>query len=280
MTKEEYIKITKEKLGEDNSKVMLSQIDRYYESKEYKLPNNKYKIGDLVKLKKGTLIHGTYNNMEALRKIVKDGLVSSWFVEDSRETKYPSSVGVWNLQKDYKLIDYLNYTNGATIRYNRLLENKEYSNNSKIELIPYDKMNNITEFLEKNPCWLWSMEQTKEARFLPSKVQDMVQIAIIFNGDYAKELLKGDILEESFMSDEDVKPYINEWYYERFIKERKNKDAFFTNRESAILFGLPSNIIEGVLVGRKYEKDNKILNEIKELLPNCYICNIDGIVIK
>ena len=59
----------------------------------------------------------------------------------------------------------------------------------------------------------------------------------------------------------------------------KNKDDFFTDRESAILFGIPSNFIEGILVGRTYEKNNKILEKIKELLPNCYICNLDGKVI-
>ena len=69
-------------------------------------------------------------------------------------------------------------------------------------------------------------------------------------------------------------------YYERFIKERLNKDDFFTDRESAILFGVPVNFIEGILVGRTYEKDDSILNEIKELLPDCYICNLDGKVIR
>lgn len=69
------------------------------------------------------------------------------------------------------------------------------------------------------------------------------------------------------------------------IKQRKwyiivNKDDFFTNRESAILFGLPSNLIEGILVGRIYENDKTILKKIKELLPNVYICNIDGKVIE
>ena len=33
-------------------------------------------------------------------KISKDGLISSWFV-DGRLSKYPSSVGVWNLKQDY-----------------------------------------------------------------------------------------------------------------------------------------------------------------------------------
>ena len=81
------------------------------------------------------------------------------------------------------------------------------------------------------------------------------------------------------ISDIDVKPFINEWYYERFLNDRKNKDDFFTDRESAIIFGLPSCFIEGVLVGRKYESDEKMLSKIKELLPDCYICNLDGKVI-
>ena len=43
------------------------------------------------------------------------------------------------------------------------------------------------------------------------------------------------------------------------------EDDFFTDRESAILFGIPSNFIEGILVGRVYEKDKDILDEIKKI---------------
>lgn len=79
--------------------------------------------------------------------------------------------------------------------------------------------------------------------------------------------------------DELVKDFVNPDYYEKFIKERAKKDDFFTNRESAVLFGIPSNLIEGILVGKTYEKDQNILKEIKEILPNCYICNLEGTVI-
>ncbi len=140
-----------------------------------------------------------------------------------------------------------------------------------------DKLNNI---IINNPCRIWQMEQTKEARFMPSLVQEQVQIGIIFNAEYTKNLLAGDILDSSYLNDIDVKPFVNEHYYQDFIIDRKKKDDFFTNRESAILFGIPANLIEGILVGRKYEHDNIILNEIKELIPNGYICNLDGIIIK
>ena len=53
-----------------------------------------------------------------------------------------------------------------------------------------------------------------------------------------------------------------------------------TDRESAIFFGLPKILIEGVIVGRIYEKDLEKLDYIKSKLPDAYICNVDGKVIK
>lgn len=158
-------------------------------------------------------------------------------------------------------------------------ENKEVS---KTAVIPYDKMSNINQISQKYNCHMWLMEQTKEARFMPSLNQDNVQIGIIFNANKVKEsnLLLGDILDTNNFNDIDVKDFINPDYYEKFIKDRARKNDFFTNRESAVLFGIPSNLIEGILVGRTSEKDSTILNEIKKLLPNCYICNLDGKIIE
>lgn len=45
------------------------------------------------------------------------------------------------------------------------------------------------------------------------------------------------------------------------------------------MFGLPPSLIEGVFVGRKLEQDQEALNYIKNKLPDCYICNLDGKVI-
>ena len=281
MIKEDYIKITKERLNNNISKeIMIKQIDSYYNAKEnYKLPKHKYEIGDEITLLKGTLLHGTYKNIDGLKEIVKDGLISSWFI-DGRMSKYPSSVGVWNLKQNYLLKDYINFYSGGTIKYTGILINNEYSEKCKTEVIPYSKINEINH-ITYNKARMWYMEQTKEARFMPSLSQNMVQIGIIFNGesDYANNMKKGDILDEKFINDNDVKEFVNENYYDRFIVDRKNKDDFFTDRESALLFGVPANMIEGILVGRDYEKDNKILTEIKKLVPNAYICNLDGKVI-
>lgn len=274
MNKEIYIRITKSKLNKLSADIMIKQIEKYDEAKSFKLPNHNYKVGDEVILKKGTLLHGTYKNIEGLKEIVKDGLISSWFI-DGRLSKYPSSVGVWNLKEDCLLKDYINFYSGGTIEYKKIDGEK-----IKTSIIPYNEMKNIMNTIDTNLCFRWYMEQTKEARFLPSLVQNKVQVGIIFNGnnDVIKELLKGDILSNG-ISDEDVKEFVNPDYYEKFIVDRKNKDDFFTDRESAILFGLPANLIEGILVGREYEKDQSKLNEIKKLLPNAYICNLEGKVI-
>lgn len=274
MTKERYIEIINNKLNGNSKDILIKQVERFYLAKNTILPVNNKRIGDKVYLPKGTLLHGTYKNIEGLRTIASDGLISSWFI-DGRKSKYPSSVGLWNIQKDISLKDYIDLYSGGTIELNNHLDKK-----SESFLIGINDLPNIVNIIKDKGYLTWKMEQTKEARFMPSLIQNQVQIGIIFNSDACKDLLHGDILDENNINDIDVKDFVNEAYYDNFIIERKNKDVFFTNRESAILFGVPSNLIEGVLVGRKYENDNNILNEIKDLLPNAYICSLDGIIIK
>lgn len=277
---DDYVKIVKENIKNSNSKkIMINQIKKFFDCKNKVINIEKYKIGDEVFLKKGTLLHGTYKNIDGLKEIVNNGLISGFFM-GGRLSKYPSSVGVWNLKKDYRLSEYIDFYSGGTILYAGIFENGKDTKKNKTAVIPYSQMNNIIDITTNIDCHMWTLEQTKESRFLPSLVQNRVQIGIIFDGQNSKikELLKGDILS-NYINDEDVKEFVNTNYYEKFIKDRKNKDDFFTDRESAILFGLPSNMIEGILVGREYEKDNQILQEIKKILPDCYICNLDGIVI-
>ena len=277
MKKEDYIKRAKKKFRGKARKIVLEQIDNYYSTLNLKISYTTYKEGDNVYLKKGTLLHGTYRNIEGLIDIVNNGLIASVFT-NGRLSKYPSCVSVWNLKNDYKLKDYINYYSGGTIKYNGLLINNEYNQEYSTEIIPYDEMCNINKYILNNKCRMWTMEQTKEARFLPSLIQDIVEIGIIFNGDC--KLLSGDILNPNNIDDCLVKKFINQDYdINSFISGRHNKDDYFTDRESAIIFGIPSNLIEGILVGKIYEKDENILNEIKRLLPNCYICNLDGRVI-
>lgn len=282
MNKSDVLNIIENKFTNESKNIMIDQFKRFHKVETIIFPcDKKYYFKDEVVLKKGTLLHGTYKNLEGLKHIIVNGLVASDFI-NSRKSKYPACVGVWNLTKDYKLKDYINFYSGATVKYSGLLINDEYSQEIKTEVIKYDDLNRIKEILSTYPCRIWNMEQTKEARFMPSLAQDKVQIGIIFkNNEYIDELVKnGDILNANNIDDFTVKEFVNSDYYESFINDRKLKDDFFTDRESAVLYGIPANCIDGILVGRVYENDKEILDEIKRLLPNSYICNLDGIVIR
>jgi len=94
----------------------------------------------------------------------------------------------------------------------------------------------------------------------------------------AKEMIKADVWNTE-LEEETLKEFLDYRYYEKFLYERFNRDSTTTDRESAIMFGLPNRLIEGVLVGRKVEENKEYLEHIKSKLPDCYICNLDGKVI-
>ena len=62
--------------------------------------------------------------------------------------------------------------------------------------------------------------------------------------------------------------------------KNRNFDNYETGREKAIIFGIPISMLKGIIVSRNKEKDNEYLNALSTLFPNCFICNLDGKVIK
>ncbi len=277
ISKEKCLKILETKYQDlDALKKMQEQLNNYFLAMEnYKLEKNNYQINDKVILKKGTLMHGTFKKGFELYEIKENGLLASVLIND-RQSKYPSAVGVWNLKWDISLKDYINFYSGGTI------EMLSIKGERKTKVIPYNEMKNIIEEISNDDfVFRWNIEQTKEARFMPSLVQNKIQIAFIINGNnkYIENLKKGDILNQNYFDDNIVRSFVNKDYYEQFIKDRQNKDDFFTDRESAILFGIPPCFIEGILVGREYEKDNNTIKELKKIFSECYICNLDGLVI-
>ncbi len=277
ISKEKCLKILETKYQDlDALKKMQELLNNYFLAIEnYKLEKNNYQINDKVILKKGTLMHGTFKKGFELQDIKENGLLASVLINE-RQSKYPSAVGVWNLKWDISLKDYINFYSGGTI------EMLSMKGERKTKVIPYNEMKKIIEEISHEDfVFRWNIEQTKEARFMPSLVQNKVQIAFIINGnnEYMENLKKGDILNQNYFDDNIVRSFVNKDYYEQFIKDRQNKDDFFTDRESAILFGIPPCFIEGILVGREYEKDNNTIKELKKIFPECYICNLDGLVI-
>ena len=276
MNKEKYIEYAKKTFQGKALELVLNNIELFY--KNEKIEKNKYQVGEEVKLKKGTYMHGIPGLLDNFDWIVENGFISNDFTEENIHNKIRHSIGMWVIQKDCLLQEYIKNYSGFTITYTigRGPGSKEVT-----KLIPYHKFDEETEKINNDEnIWMYWGDQTKEIRFMPSLVSNKRQIAFILNmeSDSAKEMIKKDVWNIELV-EEELKDFLDYRYYENFLKERVNRTAQTTDRESAIMFGLPATLIEGVLVGRKLEQDKDSLKHIKEKLPDCYICNIDGKII-
>ena len=261
MNKEKYIEYAKKTFQGKALELVLNNIELFYEKKEIK--KNKYHVGEEVTLKKGTYMHGIPGLLDNFDWIVENGFISNDFTEENIHNKIRHSIGMWVIQKDCLLQEYIKNYSGFTITYTigRGPGSKEVT-----KLIPYHKFDEETEKINNDEnIWMYWGDQTKEIRFMPSLVSNKRHIAFILNmeSDYAKEMIKKDVWNIELV-EEELKEFLDYRYYENFLKERVNRTAQTTDRESAIIFGLPSSLIEGVLVGRKLEQDKESLKHIKE----------------
>ena len=115
---------------------------------------------------------------------------------------------------------------------------------------------------------------------MPCLSNNKVDVAFIFNMDnsYAKELIKNDIFNLDTMDEDIVRSFISEWFCNEFIYNERT--PLTTDRESAILFGVPVCLIEGLLVSREIENNQEVIDGLKSNFPDCYIANLDGRIIK
>ena len=275
--KQKYIDIVNERFEGKSKELLLNQIELFY--KDEVIDKTKYSIGDDVFLKKGTFMHGILGGLDDFDYTVNNGFISTNFTGDQRSNKIFNSVGFWNIREDMLLKDYINLYSGFTLSYSI---GRGPSASMETVLVPYHKFDEITEEINnREDVWSYWGDQTKEVRFMPSLVSNKRQIAFILNmeSEYAKKLSYNDVWNLDF-DKEIVAPFLNEKYVDTFIeKDRIHPTAATTDRESAIMFGLPISLVDGVLVGRKIENDVESLKHIKDSLPDCYICNLDGKVI-
>lgn len=276
--KNEYLEYAEKTFEGKALDLVKNNIELFYDDTPL-MQFRKYKVGDDVKLPKGTFLHGIPGLLDNFDWIVDNGFLAVDFTgKNEGKNKIKNSIGMWNIKSDTTLRDYIESYSGFTITYTigRGPGSKKVS-----ELIPYHKFDEYTERINSDEnIWTYWGDKTKEVTFLPSLVSDKRHIAFILNmeSDYAKEIAEADVWNTE-LDEETLKEFLDYRYYPEFINLRFNRDASSTDRESAIMFGLPSKLIEGVFVGRKIEQDTLALEHIKQKLPKCYICNLDGKVI-
>ena len=273
-SKDKYLADINERFSGKTRDLLVEQVELFFQN--ILVDKNKYDVGEDVYLKRGTFIHGlggspdSYNSFKIFDYVCDNGFIGGDF--NGRPTvKILNSVGMWNIKNDMYLKDYIELYSGVTVKYR--VGDRERGLTDYYELVPYKKMENDFD------VWQWSAEQTKEVRFLPSLFSDINQIAFILNmdSDYSKKLAKHDVWNPDYRTEDVMKDFCSKYFLPEMLEG--NFNAATTDRESAIMFGLPASLIEGVFVGRKIENDIESLNYIKSKLPDCYICNLDGKVI-
>ncbi len=271
MEKQEYINLAKNQLKGDAFKFAEGAINAFYELSGKTLKNDKYKVGDFVTLKKNTYMHGFGYKLEILDNIAQNGLISQDYEIAPEPQKVTYAVSLWHIKRNIKLKDYIINYSGMSVEYD-----------NDLIMVPYKQFDNFIEKVRKDGYWSLRAESSMETRFMPSLAKDSnkLQLALILNGrdKECKQLNYYNLLNEEVPLDTvlNFMKIKNPKFAEMFKKNRQNYED---KRIAYLMFGLPVNTIEGVLVGRKYEKNKKILNHIKQVLPNSYICNLDGKVI-
>ena len=246
---------------------VLKQIGIFFEilNSEYTVKSN-YSIGDNVVLTNNHLLHGIGKHEDVIDTIAKRGVVSLDFLDDDSNHAFCYVSAFWKVKEEIKLEKFIKNYSGIVAKVN-----------DKYEQVPYGELDSFVEKMRNVDHWLWTAESSMEIRFMPSLARDVNQVGFILNinNELGKKLKDNAVFNDNFTMEENLN-FINERAKPKFENGFVND---FFDRAEYIILGIPSNFIEGVLVGRKYENDKVRLEKIKKVLPNAYICNLDGKVI-
>ena len=248
--------------------IVIKQIERFFDilKSDYWIKHN-YKIGDSVILDNNHLLHGIGSHIDVLEMISNRGVVSlDYFGEDSNHAFCYESA-FWNVKGNITLKEYIENYSGIVAKVN-----------NQYWQVPYGKLDAFVEKMRAIDHWLWTAESSMEIRFMPSLARDINQIGFIINlnDENGKMLRNNSVFSDNFNKEYAFK-FINEKYRDKFKLNGFVDDFFY--RADYIIFGVPINYFEGIIVGRKLEKDEDYLLKIKKIFPRCYICNLDGEVI-
>lgn len=267
MEREIIKKYARNKFNGKLLKIVLEQIDDYFELRESNyMIRNKYRKGDQVILNSSHLLHGIRGHYNVLKAISKRGIVSPDYFGDGGNHAFCYESAFWTVKKRIPLKKYIINYSGMVAKYNGVYD-----------VIPYKKLDEFVENMKKINHWKWEAESSMEIRFMPSLAKNDNQVAFILktNNRIAKKMRRYSVFDSKFDRDYALE-FVRESERYRFLNGF-NEDFFY--RTEFIIFGYPANLIEGIIVGRKFEKNKQELNRLKQLFPNSYICNLDGKVI-
>lgn len=268
MDKKLVIENAKKKFKGELLNIVIKQIDDYFELTESNyIIERKYTINDDVILNKNHLLHGIGNHIDIIKVFSERGIISQDYLDSTSDHAFHYETAFWNVKDNILLSEYIKNYSGVVAKVN----NQYFQ-------VPYGKLDEFVEKMKDVEHWLWTAESSMEIRFMPSLARNVNQIGFILNmeNEIAQRLKNNSVFKPSFKKEYSFE-FVNEKAKDKF--ERDGFVADYFERADYLIFGLPKNCIEGILVGRNVENDKKFLYLIKELFPTCYICNLDGKVI-
>jgi hypothetical protein len=232
----------------------------------YKI-KNKYNVGDMVVLNSNNLLHGIGKHTDIINVFAERGIVSQDYLEDASDHAFCYESAFWSVDDKISLKEFIKNYSGMVVKYN-----------GNYEQVPYGELDNFVEKMKKVDHWLWTAESSMEIRFMPSLARNINQIGFILNteNEISKRLRRNSVFKDTF-NKEYAYEFVNDKAKEKFSQNGFVEDFF--QRAEYLIFGLPRNCIEGILVGKSVENDDFKIEQIKKMFPDCYICNLDGKVI-
>lgn len=248
--------------------IVDKQIDMFFEIEEtdFELEKHNYHKGDNVILNKYHYLHGIGNNDSSIDFISEKGILSKEANGLFGNHAFQFVVGLWRVKNKISLKEYIENYSGIVARVN----NQFYQ-------VPYKKLDEFVETLKNIDHWKWTSESSMEIRFMPSLARNVNQVGFILNlkSNYGQKLLEQDINDINYNKD------ISDNFIRKDLRKKffNNKDNDFLERASYVIFGINKCFIEGIIVGKNYEKDKNKLEILKSKFPNAYICNLKGKII-
>ena len=274
MTRVEPLQFIKDSIN--NANIFEDYYNNIFKKIEkYDIKTKKYNIGDSVKLDKGTLLHGIKSySLEKIKSIKNEGILFSEY-HGVNVVQQKFCVCLWIINNDILLKDYINNYSSETIH----LQNR-FTKKYKQIYIPYNydvlDRQKLFRSINKLIYRIDFVRDSKENQFMPSLIKEDNYVGFIINNKYTSDIKKIDIYDGNIPM-ENLQEFLPDWVIKKTIK---NKLPTQTDHELAIIYGIQSNLIEGIIVGKIIEKDVKRIKDIKNIFSNCYICNVNGEVIR